>query len=246
LPAATKTATSDHLRDFYGTCYEGPSAWREVSAQAKARNIARLCPRPHALLDVGAGDGAVMQALERLHFGDEYFALDISASAVEAATARGISRLREIREFDGYSVPYERPFDLVIASHVLEHVEHERAFLDVLRDAGRHLFIEVPLEDTARIGRNVHNSIGHINFYNRHTLVALLESVGLRPLRLAVTGADLPTLRYQHRLPAAVTRWAVRRAGRLAGPVSERLLTYHCSVLCESVTRRSTSSARTG
>jgi SAM-dependent methyltransferase len=234
MNAATTTATSDNLQAFYGDYYNGPSEWREVSAQAKARNITRLCPPPHSLLDVGAGDGAILQALDRADFGEEYYALDISASAVEAATARGIGRLREIRTFDGYSVPYGRPFDLVVASHVLEHVEHERAFLDVLRGAGRHVFIEVPLEDTRRIARNVHNTIGHINFYNRHTLVALLESVGLRTLRLEVTGADLPTLRYHHRLPNALARWAIRRAGQLAGPLGEQVMTYHCSVLCES------------
>ena len=225
-------------RDFYGDYYDGPSAWREICARAKARNIVRLSPDPHSLLDVGAGDGAVMQALDRQGFGRAYYALDISASAVAATRARPIRRLREIREFDGYSIPYDRPFDLVVASHVLEHVEHERAFLETLRDAGRHIFIEVPLEDTARIARNVHNSIGHINFYNRHTLVALLESVGMRVLRLEVTGADLPTLRHKHKLPVAATRWAIRRAGELVSPVSEHLLTYHCAVLCESADRR--------
>jgi SAM-dependent methyltransferase len=224
---------SSHLQDLYADAYTGPNAWREVGARAKARNIVDLCEPPLSLLDVGAGDGSVLVELDRLGFGERHRALDISPSAIATIRARGLSRLTGADVFDGYALPSTETFDLVIASHVLEHVEHERVFLKGLGAVGRAVFIEVPLEDTVRVRRNVHNTIGHVNFYNRHTLFALLSSAGLRVLRFKISEPALALEAYARSRGIAGVKWSTRvLAHRLAGGVAERLLTYHCSVLC--------------
>src|SRR5262249_49630709 len=121
--APEAVAVSARLKENYDGYYDGESTWRELGAVGKARNIVDLCARlPHRRnLDIGSGEGAILQRLADGKFGDELYSLEISQSAVSAIGQRGITCLRECRLFDGYAIPYEsRQFDLAILSHVLE------------------------------------------------------------------------------------------------------------------------------
>src|SRR6266850_4496251 len=125
------------------------SEWRGMGAIDKAFNIRSLCtsPVPSSVLDIGAGEGSVLQRLADSGFGQRHFALDISASGVERIRNRKIPTLVECREFDGYTVPYpDATFDLAILSHVLEHVEHPRLLLNEAARVADFVFVEVPLE----------------------------------------------------------------------------------------------------
>lgn len=116
---------------------EGPSEWRRLGALAKAENILELCgDLPHdSILEIGAGDGAILKRLDELRFGEQLHALEISPSGVKAIEQAGLSRLVECRTYGGYTIPYgDSRFDLVILSHVIEHVEHPR---QLLYDAAR-------------------------------------------------------------------------------------------------------------
>ncbi|MGE4062740.1 MAG: class I SAM-dependent methyltransferase [Rhodospirillaceae bacterium] len=177
-----KSAVSADYDEFYS---DGASAWRELGAKFKAKNIIEVCNRgnfkPRRILEVGAGEGSVLMHLRAAGFGEEYHALEISRSGIAAIEKRAIQGVSRVSWFNGYELPYENDaFDAVILCHVLEHVEYERVLLRELRRvAPRHL-IEVPLDYRPGVDKNYAHclSYGHINVYSPTLIRFLLRSEG--------------------------------------------------------------------
>lgn len=224
---------SQELRDNYANYYRGAgeAAWRELSALDKADNIMRLCVNvPHAsILEIGAGDGAVLKRLAELGFGMQRRGAEISASGVSDIQARGL----DADLFDGTTLPYrDDEFDLVVLSHVVEHLEHPRHLIYEARRVAKHVFIEVPLEDTLRTPKDfVFNRIGHINFYSVKTIRKLAQSCGLDVLDQRVTNCRKEVYIHEGGQKGLI-KYAIKQAALVASEsVATRLFTYHCSLV---------------
>lgn len=227
---------SPALQDKYDAYYPGQSEWRTLGAKDKAGNIVELCRgiSPEAVLDVGSGEGAVLERLSTLGFGKKYWAAEISDSGVATIKSRNIENLIDVVKFDGYSLPYEdRKFDLCVASHVLEHVEHERLFLKEIARVARYVFIEVPLEDTWRLGQaGINNDIGHINFYNPASVRRLVESCDLEVVEQKMFDVSLPMMTFHNRR-LGLMKFLIRRSAFILSPrFASHLFTYHGCLLC--------------
>lgn len=190
------------LADLYSGFYEGTSEWRELGAVGKAANIARLAGdlRPSTVLDIGAGEGAVLDLLSKRGFASEFHALEISPSGLEAISGRGIEGLAKASLYDGYRVPYEDDrFDLAILSHVLEHAEFPRRLLYEAGRVARHVFIEVPLEENTRAPADYReDGVGHINHYSHRTIRKLAQTSGFTVLAEHHETTDVELLRYKY------------------------------------------------
>ena len=214
------------------------SEWREMGAVDKASNILSLwgSHAPTTVLEIGAGEGSVLQRLADVGFGQEHSALDISASGVERIRNRKIPTLVDCRQFDGYSVPYpDATFDLAILSHVLEHVEHPRLLLNEAARVADRVFVEVPLEHHRGLPSDfVWDAVGHINFYTAKTIRLLVQTCGHEVLEQRETH---PARRlYQYRLgPKGIVAYLLKElALRTMPSVAQSLWTYHSSLLIRS------------
>jgi SAM-dependent methyltransferase len=226
------------LRANYDTYYGDVSElaqWRELGAIDKAANVQALCSRyaPATVLEIGAGEGSLLARLALQGVGQRHSALEISASGVERIRARNIPSLAECRQFDGYTVPYpDASFDLVVLSHVLEHVEHPRLLLNEAARVGRWLFVEVPLEHTRRLPRDfVWDSVGHINFYTAQTIRLLVQSCGHEVLAQQQTHPGRRA--YTYRLGGrGVAAHAIKElALRIVPSTAQRMWAYNSSLL---------------
>ena len=75
----------------------------------------------------------------------------------------------------------KREFDLVIMSHVIEHVENPRQVINEAKRIGKHLYIEVPCEENFRLSYDYKpDRTGHINFYNPKIFRRLLQTCNLK------------------------------------------------------------------
>lgn len=233
-------AISEKLRNTYDGYYEaGPSGWRTLGAIDKVHNILELCraiPRG-AVLDVGAGDGALLNRLSDLRFSERLYAVEVSASAVETIKRRNIRCVQECRLFDGYELPYaDGYFSLSILSHVLEHVEHPRRLLQETARVSQYVFIEVPLEDTVRLGSNyVFNGVGHINFYSWKTVRLLMQTCDLEVISQTITNPSRAVYKYISGGSGPIKHGIKELLLRGSAQVASRIFTYHCSMLCRKV-----------
>lgn len=171
--------------ESYDNFYTGSeSRWRMLCAKAKAQNLIEVCKenRFQKVLEVGAGDGSILHYLNQSGFSPELYALEISQSGVELIKNRNLRNLVDVQVFDGYKIPYpDDSFDLVILSHVLEHVEHERLLIRELKRVARFIAIEVPLDYRFGVDLRIKHflSYGHINIYTPTLIRFLLQTEGL-------------------------------------------------------------------
>jgi ubiquinone/menaquinone biosynthesis C-methylase UbiE len=176
--------TSDNVKTAYDEFYQKhDEAWRMLSARYKAQHIIDVC-KGHTfnkVLEVGAGDGSILKILADQNFAPEYHAVEISESGVEHIKTRDIANLKSVQVFDGYHLPFDdNSFDLIILSHVLEHVEHERLLLRELKRVAKYCVIEVPRDYKTGVDNRIKHFLayGHINVYTPTSLRYLLRTEG--------------------------------------------------------------------
>ncbi len=176
--------TSENVKTAYDDFYKThDEAWRMLGAKYKAYHIIDVCKGQSfkKVLEVGAGDGSILQKLSDYNFATEYHAVEISDSGVEHIKTRNIKNVVSVQEFDGYKLPFEDDsFDLIILSHVLEHVEHERLLLREIKRVSKHFVIEVPIDYKTNVDKRIKHFLayGHINMYTPTSLRYLLQTEG--------------------------------------------------------------------
>lgn len=232
----------DKYSELYSDYYRNKGSLgikRELSAIESTRNIISATKnlKCNKLVDVGAGDGNVLFQLSKSGLVKEMVALEISESGLELIKSRDIPQVSDIKKFDGYAIPYaDKHFDLAIAIHVLEHVEHERLFIKELGRVSKRLFIEVPLEHGFNVQRSIVNGkkTGHINFYTIETLRSLLESSGFQVLDSKVVTSSL---NYEQLLYGRVKGYFKNKIRsvllKMFPDIAPRFLTYNGYVYCE-------------
>jgi SAM-dependent methyltransferase len=223
-----------NYEDYYA---DADAEWRRLGAIGKADNIVTLCrDLPcDSVLEIGAGEGSLLHRLSDLGFGKSLFALEISTSGVAAIKRRAIDRLVECATFDGYRVPYEPDrFDVVVLSHVVEHLEHPRQLLYEAARVAKLVFVEVPLEDTIRLSDDfTFDHVGHINFYSVKTIRRLVQSCGLRIRRQLITNPPKATHTYNNRTRGLINYYIKQLSLRVSPRVAARMFCYHHSMVCE-------------
>ena len=230
---------SPTLKEHYDGYYKGRWQWRRLGAVDSVKTIMGLCANtPHdTIIDIGAGEGAIVQELCERNFGKKLHALEISRSGVEAMQALNIATLVECRLFDGYRTPYDdNHFDLALLIHVVEHAEYPRMLLREASRISRSLLVICPMEHTLRLSRDfVFRKTGHINFYTPKTFRRLMQTTGLEVVKQVVNNPSFDLYRYQFGWKAPL-RWLPRELLlRLWPSLAASIFTYHSAVLCRKI-----------
>jgi ubiquinone/menaquinone biosynthesis C-methylase UbiE len=173
-------AVNQNLQESYNDQYSSESAiWRGLSAKQKFNNIIEITSSNtfKKVLEVGAGDGSILKLLSGNNFAEELYAVEISESGIAQIKNKNIAHLQSVQLFDGYKLPFgDKSFDLIILSHVLEHVEHERLLLREIHRVAKYLVIEVPKDYRFGAEQKLAHFLayGHINLYTPTSLKFLL------------------------------------------------------------------------
>ncbi|CAG4995435.1 hypothetical protein DYBT9275_01637 [Dyadobacter sp. CECT 9275] len=173
---------SENIKSSYSEQYDlSTVAWRTMGARYKAQNIVALAKNIsfENVLEVGAGEGSILSWLSQWDFSQDLNCVEISESGIEIIKSKHIKNLKDVVLFDGYRIPYaDNHFDLVICSHVMEHVEHERILLREIKRVSKYQIFEVPIDFSFYVDRKLKHflSYGHINIYTPGLFRFLLKS----------------------------------------------------------------------
>lgn len=179
--------TTEATQGFYDDVYAGDSSylepWRKTPYAETWKAIAQLLEvhGTRSILDLGCGPGQFAECVAELLPDAAYQGVDFS----EVAVNRGKVRIPAY-QFSRLVLPAESyaqfaPFDTVICTEVLEHVD---ADIEVLKPipAGTYVVFSVPNFD----------SFGHVRvFGSEHAVCArygdLFRSLDVRPFKLSAT-----------------------------------------------------------
>lgn len=177
------------LKEKYDSLYsDNTEEWREIGAIGKVQNIIDLTKglKFDTVVEIGAGDGNILSLLAKKQFTSKLTAVEISDSAIEQIKKKNIAGLIEIKQFDGYNLPFnDKVFDLAICSHVIEHVEFPRKLLREIKRISKMQVFEVPIDFSFDVDKkfNHFNSYGHINIYTPALFNFLLYSEGFEIIK---------------------------------------------------------------
>jgi len=227
---------SDNYANYYDQ--EDLAEWRRLGAVDKCSNILRLCGNiaHRNILEIGCGDGAILERLSTLGFGSSFTGLEISASAAERVQKRNVANLN-VQLFGGYEVSFpEQYFDLAIMSHVIEHVEYPRKLIREAARVAKVVFVEVPLEDNWRLSNDfVFDRVGHINFYNPKTIRHLVQSCGMTIMDACVSdGSPASHVYRKGPLKGTVSYLAKKGILKVWPRVATACFTYHYALICKT------------
>jgi SAM-dependent methyltransferase len=158
----------------------------EFVGEKRMAMLAEFCPTPGRILDVGCGPGHFLASAKSR--GWEAVGVELVPSAVEMAKDEfGLDVRCSLLEDSGLP---ERSFDVVAATHVLEHQEDGAAFLATLGrwvKPGGYLLIEVPNWNSVDRRGNKDRWFGlrpleHLGHYTPHTLAKTMERIGFEPV----------------------------------------------------------------
>ena len=227
---------SSRYKDLYDGSYAGGTAreWRDAGAVGKAANIARVwreagLPARPRIVEIGCGEGAVAAALARMNFPGSYLGFDLSASGIDEARGRKIPDTT-FAVVDGDRVPVDDDSaDVVIMSHVVEHLEHPRILLYEARRIASTVVIEVPLELHVRTPRDyVWTDLGHINSYTSTSIRHLVQSCDFDVLGQITTNPDRSVALFHGATAKRRFAWRVKESLlTVAPPLARGAFTYH-------------------
>lgn len=242
--------TVPSLKAFYEKpADEAQREWRRIGAIEKAKNVIRAIEAAEkkgeinvrSILEVGAGTGAVMENINRTRRPEKLNGIEVGEWNAEGkgGALDASPNQSNLSYYDGKNIPFENDsYDFVYATHVLEHVVDERAFLHEMRRVSkRWVYVEVPCEITLRTSPSALQStlnIGHINPYTPETFALRLETSGLRVHQLVVRDVSLAVLSFHRsKIRAMLIHVARRLALALGERLASRLFVYHACALCE-------------
>jgi 2-polyprenyl-3-methyl-5-hydroxy-6-metoxy-1,4-benzoquinol methylase len=143
---------------------------------------------PRSVLDVGCGEGVLVQRWAERLGGGRVVGVDLEEESIQAGWAEHAAANLEYRVVATGALPFaENEFDLASAIEVLEHVpDPERSLAEMARCARSHLLVSVPREPLWRMlnmARGAYwaalgNTPGHLNHWSRRSFVALLAGHG--------------------------------------------------------------------
>lgn len=125
---------------------EATHFWFVVRNELIVGLVARYFPNATRYLEIGCGNGAVVQALERARAWDRIVASDLHPRGLAYARAR-LPQNTEFAQFDARAIPAQAAFDLVGAYDIIEHIDDDEAVLRSMHKAlapGGGVLIAVP------------------------------------------------------------------------------------------------------
>jgi len=161
--------------------------WHIEDSLWKANNILKIITRndlnPKLIGEIGCGAGGILHHLYlKMDKNISFVGYEISSDAFELCKTRIKERL--VYKLDDMLNHDNIFYDIVMAIDVIEHIEDYFGFLRQFRKRGEYKIFHVPLEMSVPRSLfkhyilNSRKKYGHIQYFNKETILATLKETG--------------------------------------------------------------------
>jgi len=209
---SAETAASDV---DYNAVWTG--AWDDMRRYGPmARHSRRLMKRitddltPASILDIGGGEGSLLQALAADHPNASMTGTDLAATAVELARKRMPQASFAVLDVVKERLP--QTFDLVVCADVVEHIDDDQSAIDnmaAMTNAGGHVVVAT-LQGRMRA---FEKGVGHVRNYAHGELEEKMRRAGLTIDRVIAWGFPFYSPLYRDFLDAVDSRGTTGQFG---------------------------------
>lgn len=178
---------ADYFTSAHGEAHLAPRAvtFRAALGKIRADFIAQEAAARgltiHRILEIGPGFGELAEAWIATHPNTAYCAVETDSSVYTRLTSIGVSLVPDMKTISGEG------FDLVLASHVLEHTLDPVGFLSSMAQctkSGGLIFVETPCrDDLYKTGDEPHTL-----FFDKPAMADAAKRAGLTGLKLSYHG----------------------------------------------------------
>ena len=147
-----------------------------------------LNPRGARVLEVRPRAGTILEGLRR-HYGADVHAMPIWESQQFIMRELYGIPSSSLIDFDGFQVPFDEPFDLIVCNHMFNHAVRLDGFLEAMRRAlrpGGHLYLYNEIDDSEFLdgGQSMIATMNplHLQASDRRSLVRALAAAGFDPV----------------------------------------------------------------
>lgn len=161
--------------DYWDTVWQGEllnGYEREEQYEQTFKEIVERVPDKAIVADVGCGAGVLMTKLKNAK-NAQCTGYDFSSSAIDIVKSKGFDgRVEDVRNFEPNGDTGK--YDVVVATHVLEHMQEDKGFLQVLKaicKKGGQVIVATPADPA------VQDISEHVRGYNDQEMSDLMNSV---------------------------------------------------------------------
>ena len=222
-PAPSQSELNQYNQSYFKNAHSGLPNSEEVilfqKALAELRKefidsyISSSCHKVSNVLEVGPGLGFLAQCWLRDYPSHQYFVSETDEDCRNLLEAQGVLCNKR---------PAKHSIDLVIASHVVEHVSDPISFLgDIVEyiKPGGYIFIEVPCQDF------LHKPLDepHLLFFTDKSMKILLNRLGFSEIYASYYGRSISSLTKSFSLSYMFNkcRSRIARMGRLGSFIAQ-------------------------
>jgi 2-polyprenyl-3-methyl-5-hydroxy-6-metoxy-1,4-benzoquinol methylase len=210
-------------RAFYDTTLPGrDDYWRKMAApRARVKQLVDLLDAwsPRRIVDLGSGGGQLLEELLARYPEAQLTGVDISTKQLEE-NARRLPSVRwseaDLDAQGGLAGRVTGTFDVVIASELIEHLDHPDVFLANARTLATPSTGRLVLSTQSGPVRETERRVGHRRHWTRREMVQALTAAGWAPERVWNSGFPFHDASkwYANRNPdASMDRFAAKPYG---------------------------------
>ncbi len=144
-----------------------------------------------SILDVGCGAGVLTKMITDFLNPEQMLGVDISEKMIATANKLNVDKKIKYQSGDIYKFNTQTKYDLVTCADIIEHVDDDVEFLQILSKFGNRIVIRVPMEDCIfnylfkKIGisdelKKTEEQYGHIHHYSTESFFNLINNAGLK------------------------------------------------------------------
>ena len=198
-PFPSDKALKDYNDTYFDSAHGGHSLAKETIAVFKglaslrgtylSNFLNKKNIKSERILEIGPGPGYFAENWKKNYTNKEYFAIETDETCYSNLNKIGVKLIKE-KDFNNY----EGKMDVIIISHVLEHVSDPKGFLSFANSflkKGGALFVEIPCNDFQ------HKTImePHLLFFDKKPLKFLLEKVNFKEIETNYYGKKISLLK---------------------------------------------------